>query len=91
MDCEMSYTLGGMECVRVSVVDWFGNTVMDEIVKPSHPIVCFNTRFSGIQSIENGMTLDQVHKKLSLIASSKTILLGHSLENDLRCLRVMIQ
>ena len=90
MDCEMSYTLGGMECVRVSLVDWFGNTVMDEIVRPLHPIVCFNTRFSGIQSVDNGITLEQVHKTLSHIASTKTILLGHSLENDLRCLRVFL-
>ncbi|KAJ1548238.1 RNA exonuclease 3, partial [Cladochytrium tenue] len=43
-DCEMSYTAAGMELTRVTVVAVDGSTIMDELVKPSFPVVDLNTR-----------------------------------------------
>ena len=44
MDCEMCYTTAGLQLTRVTVVDPDMATVFESIVKPSHPIVDYNTR-----------------------------------------------
>ena len=44
MDCEMCYTTAGLQLTRVTVVDVNMDTVFESIVKPSHPIVDYNTR-----------------------------------------------
>jgi RNA exonuclease 1 len=88
MDCEMSYTVAGMEVVRVSIVDWNGKTVLDTLVQTQYPVICFNTRFSGVSSVSDGVTFEELHDRLGEIANSDTILLGHSLSSDLRALRL---
>jgi RNA exonuclease 1 len=78
-----------MEVVRVSAVDWHNNTVLDLFVMPTQPILCFNTRYSGIDSISNdAIPFHQLHDKLNAVAGSNTIFVGHGLDNDLRALRI---
>ena len=44
MDCEMCKVEGGeMALTRVSIVDWDGNVIMDELVKPEKPIIDYLT------------------------------------------------
>lgn len=85
----MSFTLGGLELVRLSIIDWYGNILLDEIIRPLNEIICHNTRFSGIKEIPpDAKTLSEVKPLMYEIIKKNTIIIGHGLENDLRQLRV---
>ena len=61
---------------------------------PSPSLVFFRNRFSGVteedlKGVE--IKLKDVHKKLLRKFGADTILIGHSLESDLRALKVCIK
>ncbi|KAF6817520.1 RNA exonuclease [Colletotrichum sojae] len=92
LDCEMCMT-GENEysLTRISVLSWSGELIMDELVKPEKPIVDYVTRFSGItkEMLEPvTTTLQDIQKKLLDLITPRTILIGHSLESDLKALRL---
>ena len=88
------YTTVGLALARVTVVDRLCDTVYDTLVRPPHPIVDYNTRFSGLtaQHFTSDVTtsLTDVQAQLLSMVSMETILLGHSLNNDLRALKVCL-
>jgi RNA exonuclease 1 len=43
-DCEMAYTDGGMELIRVTLVDLSGSVVIDELVKTNFPVLDLNSQ-----------------------------------------------
>ena len=91
IDCEMVYTSIGLELARVSVVDHNRVTVYDTFVKPSNQVVDYNTRFSGITQPKLTGTLPnlkQVQRDLKQILFQDSILIGHSLESDLKALKI---
>jgi len=45
LDCEMCYTTVGLQLTRVSVVDLNLDPIYESLVKPSHTIVDYNTRY----------------------------------------------
>ena len=98
MDCEMCITspVGTTPQVfsltRVSIIDWAGMTVFDELVKPADPITDYLTPYSGITAaMLEGVTttLQDIQQKLTTsILTPDTILMGHSLNSDLSALKL---
>ena len=72
-------------------MDWKLEKVYDTFVKPDRPVVDYNTRFSGVTA-ENlqgvTTTMREVQAVLLSMILKSTILVGHSLESDLRALKV---
>lgn len=92
IDCEMCQVEGDEQALtRISVVEWDGTTVMDELVKPSLPITDYLTPYSGMTAEKLGpvtITLAQIQQRLLTLLTPRTILVGHSLNADLSALKL---
>ncbi|KAM9476985.1 uncharacterized protein Hap1MRO34_009919 [Clarias gariepinus] len=89
---EMCYTTQGLELVRVTVVNSNLQVVYDTFVKPNDEVIDYNTRFSGVseEDVKNrSSSLQDVQAVLSSFINERTILVGHSLENDLCALKLI--
>jgi len=103
LDCEMVETPAGPELARVSVImltedkanpneDEKYDVVLDELVKPRRKILDFLTEYSGIKPkmlIDVGTRIEHIQLHLLSLIDENDILVGHSLENDLRALRLV--
>lgn len=92
IDCEMIYTKSGPQVARLSVLDKSGNMILDQLFKPTEEVVDYKTKFSGLTEeilSEVTATPDQAVEYLSKVASKNTIIIGHSLENDFRSLKLI--
>lgn len=100
LDCEMAWTSKGFELIRITVVSYIERkTILDRLVWPKGKILDLNTRFSGVSSMDRGvefegrtfppLALEELYTELFKLISSKTIIIGHGLENDLNALRLI--
>ncbi|XP_055367774.1 RNA exonuclease 1 homolog isoform X2 [Betta splendens] len=91
LDCEMCYTVHGLELSRVTVVNSNLQVIYDTFVRPDD-VIDYNTRFSGISEEDvkgNHTPLREVQQTLLSFISADTILIGHSLETDLCALKLL--
>lgn len=92
VDCEMCITSAGFELTRLSAMAEDGTVLIDTFVLPKRPIIDYNTRYSGItaETLENCATdLAEAQRQLRALIPAEVYLVGHSLENDLRALKLI--
>ncbi len=103
IDCEMVRTCEGAEGVelaRITLLQFCPTTedpekyvvALDELVKPRNKITDYLTKWSGINaSMMEGVqtTLQNIQAKLLSIICKDDILIGQSLENDLKACRLV--
>ena len=93
LDCEFCDTASGNALTRISIVNEQLECVYDSFVVPEEEITDYKTQYSGItpQKLAGVTTrLEDVHAELRSIITDKTVLLGHSLENDLRVMKMCV-
>jgi Exonuclease len=93
IDCEMCTTDIGLELTRISILspELSALVVLDTLVVPSSKIIDYHTEFSGItEELMRGVstTFDEVLNELKQLIGPHTILVGHSLDSDLKALRI---
>ncbi|CAO0802729.1 unnamed protein product [Mucor circinelloides] len=91
LDCEMCKTVNGYAVTRVALVDRDNNQLINELVKPSEEITDYVTHISGVDAqslIGINTTLADIQKKIQKYVDGDTILVGHGLVNDMKCLKM---
>ena len=92
LDCEMCKVEGNeLALTRISLVEWDGTILMDELIKPEKPIIDYLTQYSGITpaKLKNvTTTLKDIQTRLLKEITPKHILIGHSLNSDLIALKL---
>uniref|UniRef100_A0A3Q3GVF3 Zgc:152968 n=1 Tax=Labrus bergylta TaxID=56723 RepID=A0A3Q3GVF3_9LABR len=91
LDCEMCYTIHGLELSRVTVVNSSLEVIYDTFVRPDNEVIDYNTRFSGISENDvtgNHTSLREVQEALLSFIKADTILIGHGMETDLCALKL---
>ena len=79
------------EVAKVILLNYAGETCFESLVMPSRKIMDYRTKYSGItEDLLKGVetTLSDVRKSLNSLVSPNDILIGHSIDHDLRCLQL---
>lgn len=99
MDCEMCQTkdpatgnTNNRALCRISVVDVDTDEVLlDSLVKPDDPVTDYRTRINGIKEDhlkDVEFTLKHAQEFMAALCSEETIIMGHSVNNDLAAIRM---
>ncbi|KAF5377412.1 hypothetical protein D9757_009714 [Collybiopsis confluens] len=90
IDCEMvGIGIDGSESslARVSIVDYYGATMMDAYVRQRERVVDYRTQWSGIREKDmvGAKPFKDVQKRVAELIKDR-ILVGHAVHNDLKAL-----
>lgn len=91
LDCEMCLVGTEEVITRVSLINFKGEVVIDELVRPDADITDFKTKYLGItKEMLEGVTttLRDIQDRLVATVAASDILIGHSLEHDLTVLKL---
>ncbi|XP_043697235.1 small RNA degrading nuclease 1-like isoform X1 [Telopea speciosissima] len=92
IDCEMVLCEDGTEAVvKVCLVDHNLEVKLNELVNPNKAVADYRTHITGISAKDLrriNCSLADVQESLKKLLSCGTILVGHSLNNDLRALKL---
>ncbi|KAL7610698.1 small RNA degrading nuclease 1 [Lactuca sativa] len=92
IDCEMVLCEDGSDAlVRVCVVDRDLKVKLDELVKPEKAVADYRTNITGVSAKDLEQvtcSLQDVQDSMKKLLSRGTILIGHSLNNDLQALKI---
>ncbi|KAJ0982788.1 hypothetical protein J5N97_011043 [Dioscorea zingiberensis] len=92
IDCEMVLCEDDTEAVvKVCVVDHNLEVKLDKFVKPNKAIVDYRKEITGVSAEDlegDACSLADIQKSLKKLLKHGTILVGHSLYNDLRALKI---
>lgn len=92
IDCEMCLTSEGSELTKICVINERMEVMYESYVKPDNVITNYLTRYSGVteQDLEQVTTkLEDVQASLRDILPADCILVGQSLNFDLKALKMM--
>jgi RNA exonuclease 1 len=100
IDCEMGTARNGdSELIRLSAVDYLtGEVLINNLVKPDQPMLHLNTKWSGVtwdqmnEAVRRKTTLKGkvgARKLLWRFVAPETVVVGHSVHNDLKALKWM--
>ncbi|KAI0343774.1 ribonuclease H-like protein [Trametopsis cervina] len=90
LDCEMvGVGIDGTESslARVSLVNFHGAVLLDEIVRQRERVVDYRTEFSGIRPSDmvRAQPFEEVQKQVAELLKDR-VLVGHAVHNDLKAL-----
>lgn len=93
LDCEMVGTGPGGRCselARCSILDYHGNVLYDQYVRPLRPVTDYRTRWSGIRrkDLLNAVPFAQAREEIRTILEGKVVV-GHSIYNDFEALDML--
>ncbi|KAF5752874.1 hypothetical protein HS088_TW01G00792 [Tripterygium wilfordii] len=92
LDCEMVLCEDGTEAVvKVCVVDRYQQEKLNKLVNPNKAVADYRTEITGITAEDlDGVScsLADIQKSLKKLLSHGIILVGHSLNNDLKALKL---
>lgn len=88
LDTETTGLSDSAEIVEISIIDHKGNTVMDTLVKPAHPIPADASRIHGItnEMVAGAPTWPELHEQFNSIITGKTLVI-YNADYDTRLIK----
>ena len=90
LDCEMVRTTKDpREVAKVTLLNFSGDSCFESLIKPSCKVLDYKTKHSGItKEMLKGVktTRSDARRSLHSLISADDILIGHSIDHDLKCL-----